>query len=168
MDGVIAKYERDAYTSPKSRWLRDGYFLGLEKDEYACKLLEIILSLGVESYLVTKVADIPKRNSMILDKLKWITRNLDKVDIGTQVIITKSDKSGIMEAIKERNLTKTDILIDDYNPNLKEWERNGGTAIKYLNGINSKNSWKGYSFSDKDDLTEVLQFILVTAMRDEL
>lgn len=35
------------------------------------------------------------------------------------------------------------ILIDDFNPNLRNWEAAGGTAVKYINGLNSPESFNG-------------------------
>ena len=37
----------------------------------------------------------------------------------------------------------TDILIDDYNANLRDWETQA-VSIKFLNGVNNRHgSWKG-------------------------
>ena len=50
------------------------------------------------------------------------------------------------EAIGHR-LTDKDILIDDYNKNLLEWQKAGGTSVKAKNNINHKGLhgelWKG-------------------------
>ena len=37
------------------------------------------------------------------------------------------------------DLTKHDILIDDYNPNLYHWHDRGGTSVKCINQLNSEN-----------------------------
>ena len=50
----------------------------------------------------------------------------------------------ICEALR-RPLNKDDILIDDYSKNLTEWCAAGGTAVKWLNGINGKGgTFPGY------------------------
>ena len=35
-------------------------------------------------------------------------------------------------------LSKSHILLDDYNKNLEEWEAEGGRGIKFINEINHK------------------------------
>ena len=42
------------------------------------------------------------------------------------------------------------ILIDDFSPNLHEWEAAGGIGIKVYNGINGNHgTWTGYSVHSK-------------------
>ena len=44
-------------------------------------------------------------------------------------------------------LHDSDILIDDFSKNLREWH---GVAIKLMNGINgTKGTWCGYSVNGK-------------------
>ena len=84
-------------------------------------------------------------NSCSLDeKQKWLDRYLPNIDkehrIFTSLNVPKS------EAIGHR-LTDKDILIDDYNKNLLEWQKAGGTSVKAKNNINHKGLhgelWKG-------------------------
>ena len=42
-----------------------------------------------------------------------------------------------LKHLKQNNLTKDMVLIDDYNRNLNSWINAGGTGVKYLNGENS-------------------------------
>ena len=50
------------------------------------------------------------------------------------------------------NLTPDDVLIDDLSDNLREFETEGGRAIKLYNGINgTKGTWRGYSVRSKMD-----------------
>lgn len=62
----------------------------------------------------------------------------------TQQLFTSGSK--VAEAcnfLGIRELNKDLILIDDFNGNLLEWEKAGGVAIKYINGVNSESSWNG-------------------------
>ena len=63
------------------------------------------------------------------------------------------------EAIGHR-LTDKDILIDDYNKNLLEWQKAGGTSVKAKNNINHKGLhgelWKG----DLIDITDTAESIV--------
>ena len=59
-----------------------------------------------------------------------------------------------------RTLSKKDVLIDDWNPNLQMWEKHGGTAIKYLNGINSADSWAGLKITEEMTADEIVEMLL--------
>lgn len=68
-------------------------------------------------------------------KHEWLDRYLPEIDkehrIFTKIGTPKADyiKGGVK---------MTDILIDDYNKGLEEWQRFGGTAVKCHNNINHK------------------------------
>ena len=53
-----------------------------------------------------------------------------------------------IEWLRGSSITRKDILIDDYNPNLYSWMSRGGTAIKYINDFNSAGSWVGQCIAD--------------------
>ena len=62
-----------------------------------------------------------------------------------------------------------DILVDDFSPNLREWEAAGGIGIKVYNGINgTKGTWKGYSIhSTAEPENCVKQFMGILSMIDK-
>ena len=59
---------------------------------------------------------------------------------------------------------KTFVLLDDYSPNLRQWEkdsRGAGVAIKVMNGINgTKGSWTGARFYNAGSPKELLAAII--------
>lgn len=81
-------------------------------------------------------------------------------------------------------IRNTDILIDDYNKNLREWEKEGGTAIKFINNINHKGTgrfggdvgrlWEGQTLDFRygsldlaDAIQEVVdQIVLLSKSKD--
>lgn len=72
-----------------------------------------------------------------------------------------SNKRYIGEALSDnRELSRKDILIDDYNKNLQEWENAGGTAVKYCNGINSSDTWKGFCITENMTENEIVNFLI--------
>ena len=80
----------------------------------------------------------------VSDKVTWLNNCVPEIDTNTQLLIADSDKAETIMVLQQlKTLTKDMILIDDFNPNLKAWRAAGGTAIKYLNGINTKESWDG-------------------------
>lgn len=144
MDGVLVKYERDAYVGDNPRYMQDGYYRTCEPDENGIRLIEYCMKMiPLDTFITTSVRS-DHRNQMILDKLAWIDKYIPEFDIGTRFIANSFlDKSALFEHLRMASLNRKDILIDDYNPRLFNWDMRGGTAIKYLNGINSPESWHG-------------------------
>lgn len=162
MDGVMALYEPEAYMESidtKMAYLNHGYFRERTPDAAAVRLFRKCIDPYDRSHphidgvyvLSTVPADEPDRARIIADKRRWLEDYaLDRTDehepscfdIDERTIFAYSGshpKSKVFaaEEMLGRPLTKADCLIDDFNANLKEWDNAGGTAIKYLNGINS-------------------------------
>ncbi len=151
MDGVIAKYDRHAYDRNNGpipgvalfEHEESHYFLSCEPDPKGILLLEtMIAAKNTDVFILTTVAEhIPWAAD---DKKKWLRTYCPKIDVERQLIITSSDKTEIAKAkMTSGQLSDKTILIDDFNKNLLAWHKAGGKAIKYLNGINSPDSWKG-------------------------
>lgn len=76
------------------------------------------------------------------DKLAWIRKQIPDFP-ESHFIATPTAKH-----LKSNSKMHGDIvLIDDLNENLENWREDGGTPIKYLNGINSAESWDGPTIS---------------------
>lgn len=144
MDGVLVLYKREDYIGENPRYLQPGYFRTCEPDETAIRLIEYCMKmLPLDTFIATGVRH-DYRNRMVLDKLMWIDEHIPDFDIGTRFVANSlMDKSALFEHLRMNRLNRYDVLIDDYNPRLFNWEMRGGTAIKYLNGINSADSWHG-------------------------
>ena len=70
-----------------------------------------------------------------MDKWHWIEETFDGLIKEKDFLCVMGSK---VEAVQKlRPITKADILIDDFNPNLEAWQKAGGSVIKYVNGINS-------------------------------
>lgn len=151
MDGVLAKYDRYAYDKNNGpepgialfEHKNSHYFRHCTPDNNAIEILNMLLSQNnIAVFILTTVAD--HIQWAIDDKTQWLNQHCPKIDPTSQLITASSDKTEIIKAIrKTKTLDSSMILIDDFNKNLMQWASSGGTAIKYLNGINSPESWTG-------------------------
>ena len=84
-------------------------------------------------------------------KHKWLDRYLPEIDrehrIFTEIGTPKAQYI-------TGGISGTDILIDDYNKGLEEWQRSGGRAVKCINNINHKGLhgklWEGETIRNSD------------------
>lgn len=147
MDGVLAVYNRDMFTKEEPKWDDLGVhcFRDVKRDEFAHNVLENLSSiLSDEMNILTSVSNRSSdvTNEQIFDKMYWLSVNYKMISL-CNFMCCVSGKNNIVSKIKGMNLSKSDILIDDWNKNLFAWQNAGGTAIKWLNGINSEESWPG-------------------------
>lgn len=147
MDGVLVKYDWDGYKTEVNgvpKYLTPSYYLQREPDDRALNLFRKCIKLFPnETCVITSVPKGEHRNRIVIDKLMWLNTHVPEFDIGTHVICCTSDKMSFIEWMRGSTITKNDILIDDYNPNLYSWFTRGGLAVKWLNGLNSPESWYG-------------------------
>jgi hypothetical protein len=145
MDGTLAEWK--AAKEPEDLYEKD-YFLSLKPYqsvvEAAWKLYE---SGETEVFILSAVlADsryaIPEKNAWLGEYLPW-------VDIDHRLYVEGSVPKRLRVP---GGVRMTDVLVDDYTKNLKEWPVFGdakfGRAVKLLNGINGTNgTWTGISVS---------------------
>lgn len=146
LDGVIFKYEREAYVGDNPTYANPGYFRKREIDNVAYALLEkarkdASCTINILSRGSTRL-DEEQRKNIIEDKKNNVSDVIPWLP-DTNILITELSK--VEEAVLKlgRSLSKNDILIDDFNENLISWTNAGGSAIKYLNGLNSESSYDG-------------------------
>ena len=136
MDGVLAEYKYVPY----EEMLKEGYFGALAPQKEAVGALRLLAEdPGIELYTLSAVI---KENPYALEeKQGWLKKQLGE-SLGSVVSIFPLCGESKTDAVPG-GIRPTDILIDDYNANLRDWERSA-VAIKYLNGINNRHgSWKG-------------------------
>lgn len=157
MDGVLAVYDRNAYKKDEEgnmpfMDIPSRYFLHVEVDGIAMTLFKKVLkAMPDDVYVITSVSgDYEQKYRQTIDKMEWLHIHSPEFDIGSKFIAMGSDKRNFVTGIRGMTLNRLDILIDDYNPNLFKWAMAGGTSIKFINGVNSKNSWSGYAFDNQD------------------
>lgn len=149
MDGCLAVYDRDAYIARPdtvAEYLIPGYFETCKVDENLVNFLNMLTSLSEDSinlYVLTRVPDMRAVGQDIFQnitssKVNWMKLKCDLHIEPKNVIITSSSKvAAACQFLKKPKLDKNDILIDDFNNNLVEWKKAGGSSYKYVNGLNS-------------------------------
>lgn len=71
------------------------------------------------------------------DKNRWCDVYTPGIDLEHRIFVPCGiGKTEFIQETLRRPLSEDDILVDDYSKNLTEWCAAGGTAIKWLNGIN--------------------------------
>ena len=149
MDGVLVKYDYDAYLGEEPLWLKKNshYFRNCPPDrrmlEFVDKLHERCRYNEDELFILTSLPNkSPIFNEHFHDKIAWLHEWCPYIDID-HILISVSSKNDAVEYIQDHEITANDILIDDWKENLKEWKQKGGTAVKYCNGINDPKSFDG-------------------------
>lgn len=156
MDGVTTTYtDADFHGGKSATWLKPGYFKKLTPCNEMCKLFRATIDIQKRNNsfinstnILTTIQPEPEYyKDQYNSKLYWVTKYLiPRIKNAEQyfhITTAGTPKPEIAEKILGRKLTKKDILIDDYNKNIKIWEEAGGTGIKYLNTLNTPATWKG-------------------------
>lgn len=90
---------------------------------------------SLEFYILSKYP----HNNARKGKEKWIEKHLPFFKKENIILLPYEMAKEVL--IRPIN---TDLLLDDYSPNLVTWESFGGKAVKVMNGINGTNgTWKG-------------------------
>ena len=152
MDGTLARFhDENLYLE---RMFEKGFFRDLKPFENAVSAIkELVKDNTSEIFILSATVN----SCSLEEKQEWLDRYLPEIDkehrIFTSLNVPKS------EAIGHR-LTDKDILIDDYNKNLLEWQKAGGTSVKAKNNLNHKGLhgelWKG----DLIDITDTAESIV--------
>ncbi len=136
MDGVLAEYKYVPY----EEMLREGYFGQLAPLKEAVRAI-LLLAEDPQIELYTLSAVIKENPYALDEKKRWLAEHLGHSLENIKCIFPFCGESKT-DAVPG-GIRPTDILIDDYNVNLRDWEKSA-VAIKFLNGINNRHgSWKG-------------------------
>lgn len=135
MDGTLARFHDEVQYL--ERMFEKGFFSGLKPFEQAVKAANRLAEEAngeYEVFILSAAVD-GEPPYCCDEKHQWLDRHCPAIDrehrIFTHIGIPKAEYiPGCIGA--------DDILWDDYNKNLEEWEANGGTAIKCKNNINHK------------------------------
>ena len=137
MDGTLARFHE--HRNFAYEMYSEGFFLNLRPYQEVCDAVnalaeEMDTDLFILSSAATCRSNIPKQ------KREWIRKHLPCVKPENIVFLP-------LDIPKSSVLHVGDILLDDYNKNLRDWESYGGKAIKLVNDINDHGitspKWQG-------------------------
>ncbi len=148
MDGVLAKYDYNLYVpGPNGELapflkLKSHVFLNLEPEENVMEAFNELYTKykGSDSVSIKVLTSIPTgllQAEHTIDKFKWCMKYIKNFDSDDFFCTSVKKHDAISESLWQ--LTKYDVLIDDYWKNLENWREHGGRAVKFINGINSVN-----------------------------
>ncbi len=156
-DGVLFPYDRNDYKGEKPPFIDLDKHVYLEKTaDTRMKPIVLALSRVMPEELGTLSTVHPEpiiRAHQVIDKVQSIIREYPEIN-PCHIQFVSTDKRNFISDIRQRSLTKRDILFDDYNPNLYSWHLAGGLAVKVLNGNNSLETWHGDVIDIEHDPTE--------------
>lgn len=160
MDGTMCRfYEK---SDCLERMYASGFFKNLNSYENVVEGLKLLMESGIRVYILSAVD--PKTRKIAEEEKKiWIRRYFPNLLFEFFIFV----EMGTNKAEKICSITKSDILIDDYNKNLLEWRKAGGTSVKLVNEINDKGNfgplWNGerirYDFSPERIFEEIKRII---------
>lgn len=137
MDGVLAKWEDaslEEMTSPE-------FFLSRVPDPNVCDMFQMLQEKARDGKLEVFILSSYLLPISKEEKIEWNNRHTHIPESNQIYVPYGESKVTVLESIG--GIRKTDVLIDDFTRNLKEWP---GIAVKLYNGINGTHgTWRGYS-----------------------
>lgn len=152
MDGTLAEWKEVAAFS---ELLTKGYFRCLKPTEVAGYANSLASRESIDTYSCSAYI---AESHALLEKNEWLNRCVPNIDSSHRIFIPYGvEKAKFVMDVLQRPLTKNDVLVDDHTPNLIAWSNAGGTAVKWLNGMNGLGGrFKGYRVSSLEELNDLI------------
>lgn len=169
MDGVLNVYDKSVYNTdtledtPEFIDPEKHYYANVPADERALKLFDLCeRQRNFDLYILSSCH---ARSSIFIaqrnDKIDWLAIHLP--DFSSKKFITipvgKPKAKFVATMFGREHLLNTDILIDDYSKNLNEWNELNGQGIKYFNGENTLDSYKGLTLDKQTSPKDLIDII---------
>lgn len=133
MDGTLARFhDEDRYLE---RMWEQGFFEQLKPFENAVDTVKMLVQdPNVEVFILSAAIE-GEPPYCVAQKHAWLDKYLPEIDRTHRIFTTVGENKA--ELIPQ-GIHQSDVLIDDYNKNLDEWQQCGGHSIKFVNNINHK------------------------------
>lgn len=165
MDGVMCVYDRSHYKPAPDNgpppYLTHGLHMFRDIPENpnvvnAFRLLYGVLPPGRCKILTSIPAGITQAEHT-LDKFDWMALRVPNFRQEDFLCVTVAKHDAVAGPLSR--LDAASILVDDWDKNLSNWQANGGTPVKLLNGINSPNR-KMYCASAAWSAWDLMQYLV--------
>lgn len=142
---VIPEAEEDMLTAVDRVLYAPHYYLNLNPYPHMVEFVKRLCSMpNIEVYIASCYLPDKGEATPYADKIESVKKHLPFFPVENIILIPDGvNKAEWVSNYFKRELTKDDILFDDYHKNLTEWQQAGGFPIKVLNDINN-----AYSLSD--------------------
>lgn len=153
MDGCLAEFKQ---VNRFEDLFEKNYFLNLNPHTNIIDTVKLLnQNPNYDVYILSSVLQDSRYAKE--EKTQWLKRYLPELN-EKQIVFSECNKSKV--AFVPGGIKETDILLDDYNKNLKEWSLAGAKPVKVVNGINDKNhSWMGVRIYFQSPVSESLNTI---------
>lgn len=85
------------------------------------------------------------------EKISWVRKHIPELPESHIILVPSGMSKRDYVKFYFGEMSESDILVDDYTKNLRDWEREG-TSVKFYNGINGKKGSKHKnSISESDN-----------------
>ena len=135
LDGTVARFY-DASPNYLEEMYEKGYFRNLQPYEEMTEGIKLFMEQHKDVEVFTLSAKVNGEPPYCeAEKQEWLDEYLPEIDrehrLFTEIGHNKAEYI-------PNGISNTDVLYDDYNKNLIDWENSGGVALKCHNNINMK------------------------------
>lgn len=135
LDGTVARFY-DASPNYLEEMYEKGYFRNLQPYEKMTEGIKLFMEQHKDVEVFTLSAKVNGEPPYCeAEKQEWLDEYLPEIDrehrLFTEIGHNKAEYI-------PNGISNTDVLYDDYNKNLIDWENSGGVALKCHNNINMK------------------------------
>lgn len=153
MDGTLAEWKN---IKSSNELYQKGYYQSLKPNNYILEETKKLIREGKDIYILSSV--LSDSNYALKEKNIWLNKYLPELPTEKRIFVPYGD---IKYKYLPSKITSFDYLIDDYTKNLLDWQKAGGTGIKFFNGINHiKGIWQGLLLREYENISKNLKCIL--------
>lgn len=134
MDGTLCRFHDADHRYIENMWTQ-GFYKGLKPFATLVEGLRLFIQKNpdIDVYVLSAVLD-TEPPFVEGEKREWLHTYLPEISDDNMIFVPAgADKSAYVGATSEN-----DVLLDDYNKNLREWQKAGGTAVKFVNDVNNR------------------------------